>query len=55
VTELIAPTTAELDQAVVDAGYELVNAHRETPRDPKRIAAARDALVAARKARWPDA
>jgi hypothetical protein len=53
VTDL-APTTDALDQAVIDAGRELADAQLAEPRDPERIAAAREALVAAREARgWP--
>lgn len=48
------PTTDDLDQAVIDAGRELADAQLADPRDPERIAAAREALVAAREARgWP--
>lgn len=54
-TQPIAPATAALDQALVTAGYELVAAHREKPRDPDRIDAARAKLEAARAARWPNA
>jgi hypothetical protein len=48
-----APTAAELDQAVIDAGFELARAELAQPRDPLRVAAARQALIAARTARWP--
>lgn len=54
-TAVLDPTTAQLDQAIIDAGYELANAHRATPPDPNRIQAARSRLEAARTARWPDA
>jgi hypothetical protein len=49
-----APSTQELDQAVIDAGRALAEAQRATPRDPDAIDAARSALLEARAARWPD-
>jgi hypothetical protein len=50
---MTSPATAKLDQAVIDAGYELVHAHRSDPPDPERIRKAREALEVAREARWP--
>lgn len=49
------PATAALDRAIIAAADELVAAHRDKPRDPERITAAREALEAARAARWPNA
>lgn len=51
---MTAPTPAELDQAVIDAGREYAAAQRATPRDPERISTGRQALDAARAARYPD-
>lgn len=52
---MTAPIPAALDQALIDCGRELVNAHRADPPDPTRITAARQALEQARAARWPSA
>ena len=51
----IPPNVAQLDQALVNASYELVRAHRAEQPDPERIEAARKALEVARDARWPNA
>lgn len=49
-----APTVDELDQAVIDASRDLADAQQEEPLNPARIAACREAVLAARAARgWP--
>lgn len=53
--EPIPAATTALDQSLIAAGYEMAHAQLADPPDPARIAAARDALHAARAARWPDA
>ena len=50
----IPAETAALDQALIDAGFELARAELERPRNPQRVATAREALIAARNARWPE-
>ena len=48
---MTAPTPAELDQAVIDAGKALAVARRADPPDPAVIEAARQSLIDARAAR----
>lgn len=49
----LQPTPAQvLDQAVIDAGRELAAAQLADPRDEQRIEDAREALRAARLARY---
>lgn len=46
------PDVFDLDQAVIDAGRDLLDAMTAEQPDPAAVAAAREALKAARRTRW---